>query len=696
VRTPSSVGRRAALAAALVALAACESNTPPTPPTCQSGYHASGASCVRDVLDLSSAMSRVETIQVDQIARGTKQPDILKLRGPATDEVRKRLYLSGTLSPQIAVIDATTDTIIDAIDVGTPGYVSKYLVVNPTTGILYFTTLEAQQLYRVDPTTKKVSAPISVTGGGALAVDAVHDRVYATAKDEIRIYDGALTLLAKVTATGVSDLKVDAAGSRLFAVQPPATVNVYDLSNPASVTVQKSYTLPSTNPKLQARFVIEGGGRIYVGCDPGAEVIIDEASGAMQPVQLGVNVGSAVLLGDALYVLTGYPFKAGYLPDADAAYGVIYVLDAVTGAQRATIQGGMQGEGFAIYGSGAAAKLYLANTGEATLAVYDLASRTLTKKIDSGTSIEDIVVRPSDGSLVLRNRLGGSSLLLLKDHAVTSAPQPGNWPTRTLFDETKGVVYTLSHYQSQVTAFEADTLAVRDPISLGVARLRSDALSTMALDSVGQKLYAALPELGQVVAVDLKTGRAGAPVTIEGFDASKVDSPAALQVATNGKLGRVYVLSVPQKKLSVFDSSLGLLRSLDLAASYPSPIGGNPIDVVVSDDDAARVYVGSLVLDAEGTSITGHLPEGDKVVGIYRAGERLYAAAYVSPSSPAARDGHERLVELERKGLTVTRRFDLTPVNFVKSAYAFDFARGLAYAGYFETGSVDVIRIGLP
>ncbi|MBI3663443.1 MAG: hypothetical protein HY234_10395 [Acidobacteria bacterium] len=636
----------------------------------------------------SSGITRVETLAIDRLARGSAQPNIIKLRRPLVDEQRNRVYFTGTLTPWLGVINTTTDQIVDAIDLGLHGYLSKQLALNPSTGILYFTTIEDQRLYRLDPVTRQRSAPVDVKGGGALSVDGVNDRVYAAAQGEIRVYDGNLALQRTLGGVQVLSLEVAPATSRLYVTtrgQFPE-VKVFDTATLAELA---SYSMPGG---LVPRFITTAGGRIYVSCDPQAVVIVDEASGQMRSTSLPANVGATAVLGGVLYVMTGYPYRAGYLPGADGAYGFVEVLDATTGARRATVQGGLQADGFDLHG--AAGKLYIGNTGDSYIDVFELSTLTRSKRIDTATSLEDIVVRPSDGALVVRNRLGGgNSLLLVKNGVVSEAPAPGNWPSATLLDPSSGLVYSLSHYESSVAAFDAQTLAPQPAIPLGVPRLRTDALSTAALDASAHRLYAALPELGQLVAVDLVTRTAGAPVAVPGFDTATADGPGLMQLAVNSRLGRVYLFAPRMKKLFVYDSALALLRATDLSTALGSATGSVTLGQVFSDDGAGRLYVGALALDAEGTNVVARLPEGDKVVAADAAGNRLYAVSFVSPSAPAANDGHERLVELDPSSFAVLRRFDLLPIDTVKSAFGFDFARGLAYAGYFETGTLDVLRL---
>ena len=88
-------------------------------------------------------------------------------------------------------------------------------------------------------------------------------------------------------------------------------------------------------------------------------------------------------------------------------------------------------------------KLYAANTGDCSVTVYDLNDDyRLLKYIDVGTTIEDLTISPLDGTLFLRNRLGGSEIYNLDLatstlHTISNGDRVGTkgiglWPTSLL------------------------------------------------------------------------------------------------------------------------------------------------------------------------------------------------------------------------------------------------------------------------
>ena len=141
-------------------------------------------------------------------------------------------------------------------------------------------------------------------------------------------------------------------------------------------------------------------------------------------------------------------------------------------------------------------------------------------------------------------------------------------------------------------------------------------------------------------------------MTVPGFDVARAEGPGLLQLAVNERRGRVYLFSPKQLSLFVYDRSLALLRTTVLPQEATAA-AGSMLDGVTSDDANDRLFLLSMILDAEGEQVTGSLPDGDRVVALYPEGDRIFAAKAVARSSPAAADGHDRLVEIRAPTLEV-------------------------------------------
>ena len=257
------------------------------------------------------------------------------------------------------------------------------------------------------------------------------------------------------------DVEVVPSIGRLYASVAPATVKARD-DEPYGIA---SYTLPG----LMARFITATSGKIYVTCAPKSVVMIDPHTSSMTTITFDNETGNTSVFGGSLYVMTGYPFRAGTQPNADGAYGIVEVVDAATGAKQTSFYSGLQSDGMAIHAS--SAKMYIANTGDSYVDVVDLTTHARSKRIDSATSIEDIIVRPSDGALVVRNPRGGNSLSSSMEGAWQRSVS-GNWPTRPCSNEDQYSPYAQPS-RKQGVGFDIETLGSISSVSLGVARLRS-------------------------------------------------------------------------------------------------------------------------------------------------------------------------------------------------------------------------------
>lgn len=102
-----------------------------------------------------SSSSPLLTINVNSKANRISFNNILKLLNPAIDSEGRRLYVCGTKSTSMAVIDTDSDVLIDTFEIGNA---CGYLVFNKSDGNLYSTEIGGRnKVYKIDPTAKKVS-----------------------------------------------------------------------------------------------------------------------------------------------------------------------------------------------------------------------------------------------------------------------------------------------------------------------------------------------------------------------------------------------------------------------------------------------------------------------------------------------------------------------------------------------------------
>jgi len=363
------------------------------------------------------------------------------------------------------------------------------------------------------------------------------------------------------------------------------------------------------------------------------------------------------------------------------------VRDAFTGAKETELWTDLESLYFDI--DQTTGRLFYTATGRGTVGVVRLSDLATLAKLDVATTIADVVVHPADGSLYLKDRLGGSTVYHVNPATatLTGTLNPGNWPTKILLDAGRNRLYALSHYEAKVAVFNIATDAKVMDISLGTQRARTDALSTMAINHTTGKLYAIIPELGALTMVN--ADGAGAPVTVsvEGFTPNpQGGGPGKLQMAVNESLGRLFVFNTEAKRLNIYNGTTLALLGYSTISAYN--LTSPPMDLLFSDDAGGRLFVGPHIVDPTTGAVTGSLPTGKKVIAVDRSAGHIYLWDIITSGF------FERVYEYDLNLSGVLRQWDFSPLMGVYSAFGFDFARGKMYAGYFDRGTLDVVDLG--
>lgn len=630
----------------------------------------------------------IQDIPIHWIATGQYHPNIVKLTNIVIDEDRGRAYFAGSLSRHIGVINTQTYQLVDAIDTGVNGFTFKFLRINPTTGILYLFVLETGQLYRIDPVGRVVSQPISVQR--APIIDPVSHRLYITEMpDKIRIYNENLQLQESVQGlVDPGELFVDAENNRLYMLHtfppPRAGVSVFNLTTKAFI---RRYNMPTGFDGLPKSIYV-GNGKIYVASNSFRNSLsildVDTGSGIFIPIT--ESVGPMELFQGQLYQMTGFPFYPGYLPQADGSYGILESRNALTGQKNWDLWTDLETTYFDIDSS--SGRLIYTATGNGMIGVLDLGTRNRITEIDVTTTIEDVLVHPTDGSLYLRNRLGGSKIYRLNpfQREISHVLQPGKWPTKIILDEGRNQLYALSHYEAKVSVFHLTThQKVRD-IPLQTQRARTDALSTMCLNSTTGFLYVIMPETGTLTKISADGSGEPTTITIPNFDPTRARGPGELHLAVNELLNRVYLFHRQTKRLQIYSGDSFQLLGSSIIQEFNQPI--SPLDLLHCDEARGRLFVGPHIVDVQSGAMIGRIPQGLKIVGARPDGSRYFVLDRVSPPF------REKVIEYDSDFQNVVHQWDFAPIQGIFSAFGFDFSRNRLYVGYFERGELGVHRLG--
>lgn len=542
------------------------------------------------------------------------------------DENRRRVYFTASLSRYIGIIDVDSLRMIGTVDSHVEGFVSRFVFLNPSTGILYIFVIETSRLYRINPDSGTVSTPITVGRGPVL--DTTANRLYISQPpDKIRIYSDMLQSADSLTGVNApGELFIDTTQRKLYVVNsappPQSGVSVYNIDTKQLI---RKYTMPAGFDGIPKGINVSNG-KIYITGNTRKHSlsIIDEASGAGIIIPITENGLQMKIYNGKLYQMTGYPYYAGYLPNADGSYGIIEVRDAVSVNKISEIQADLQTLYFDIDQS--TGKLFYTATARGIIGVVDLANNATIKKIDVATTIEDILVHPADRSVYLRNRLGGSTIYRVHPSTGTlmNTLIPGKWPTKILLDESRGHLYALSHYEANISVFNIATDEKVLDIPLGTQKGRTDALSTMAIDRLLGKLYVIMPELGTLTMVNSDGSGTPLTVSIEGFTPDPSGGgPGKLHIAVNESLHRVYVFITDSKRLNIYDGTSLSLMNYPIISEFNPPVRP-PLDLLFSDDVGGRLFVGPHILNPNTGTVIGLIPSGQKVIAINPSRNRHY------------------------------------------------------------------------
>ncbi len=392
------------------------------------------------------------------------------------------------------------------------------------------------------------------------------------------------------------------------------------------------------------------------------------------------------------YKDTGYPFKVGYLQDENAAYGVIEIKSS-SGEGIGQIKHGPDGLYFDI--DQMTGKLYATNTGDGSISIFDLnKSNIKIKDIPVGVSVDEIALNNKTNGIYTRNRLGGNiiSYFDLDAKEITIIPNEntagsngiGMWPTQMIYDEDR--LYILSHFGARIDVINSVTNKLITHIPVGLkTKPRTDNISTMVMDRGRKILYAAFPELGALAIVDVKNLKQIKILKIENFDVEKTNmnpGPAKIILSIDEKRCKLYIYLSEQKILNVYDTNSNILQKI-------IPIVVKSTErMMTSNPEKGILYFGNKILDSNTLEEKGTFAKGEKVISFDNAKNRVYLSAII-PTGPAKMI--EKVYEFEDSILK--REWTLTPILSIPSSFAFDFINNKFYAGYFESGVVDVFDL---
>lgn len=388
------------------------------------------------------------------------------------------------------------------------------------------------------------------------------------------------------------------------------------------------------------------------------------------------------------YKETGYPFRAGYLQNENASYGVIEIRDS-SGNMIDQIKHGPDALYFDI--DQKTGRLYTTNSGDGSISIYDLDNnRRKIKDIDVGTIVDEIVLNPKSGGIYIRNRIGGSTIFYYnqKTKKLTTIPNEnmpgpkgiGMWPTQIIYDDNK--LYVLSHYGGRIDVIDTLTHEVSRRIDLNLSyKPRTDGISTMVMDRDRKILYAAFPELAELAVADANTFKHLKTIQIKGFEMES-PGPARIVLALDEKLNSLFVYLPDLEMLYVYDTN-----TYSLKRSIPIYVGRTE-KIMMSNSQKGVLYVGYKILDAESLEEIGTFNRGTRIIAFDNSRDRVY----LTDMAPFRRGSKIEKV-YEYVGLTLNREWTLSPILSIPSTFDFAFDNNRFYVGYYEPAMVEAFDL---
>lgn len=442
---------------------------------------------------------------------GTDVPNTVKNLPMGYDETGGRLYTGGIAEPYLLVIDPTKGHPDAAIDLETSMSGVANVLIDGARQKLIWINRQSETVRVIDLKTRKVIAKVDgqIPQGDKYPVkDAVYDAktglawVVNSAAASVKAY--GLDASVVKTIAGLKhpmSLSLNGDATSLYILDAPSM----------QLGALYRYDLAKSELKELRRF--EGEGRpprhIHFTADGKLLLVKELEVTALDAVTLAEKWRTT--LADAPAEITdcggesAFLLKEAGIKNQDALSEVAF-LEPATGRLIATTKVRYEASWLACDGPNR--RLFVSNGGDGSVSEITLASHSVTATLDAGNAAEEVDVDSKSGARIIRNRLGGSALYVWKSGSDTLTPLTDTkWPLEVFMDSDRRRIHAVSHYESKVFSWDADTLDPLASLSLGVANNYTDTLGDGDYDVAGGIAGFVFPETGAAAAVDLANGK---------------------------------------------------------------------------------------------------------------------------------------------------------------------------------------------
>jgi len=563
----------------------------------------------------------IETIKIGQKLGQRFQPT-LQPCAIGIDEQQHRAYLASAISPNFPILDIDSAKQVGVLSAPfTPNGERLSILVNPTNSLLYFYSAETphdslKTIYAVNPAQNLVVATCSYSA--AIRDIALHhrqNRLYVADGSVLRVLDGA-TLEQKDTLVMpfvIGCIALDSLHDRLYAVAKEPTAGqgrftMHTLTSPHSLV--KTLTFPNTAPVLRA-FVDTNWNRFLLATPTQVRIFQLGSNAPVKTVPLNGTYSQFI------YAPSNERFYAmndnGYAANGERGqFGKLLSLGFID-ETRDSVRLGLKPSGLAL--DETRARLAVVAEQQATVFWYDMNTLKPDMTTELAFHFDDLALAPDGLTMYLANHLGKSQRLWLYSfigQELNDVPT-GTWTTTFATDSARGRIFALAHQENAVYILSTftNTAVGKTPI-FGFKEQRSEALSTMCFDRAKQKMYVAMPEHKSIAVLDLATSATEKSLKIWGYNFSERERGLGkIQMVFAPSVNKLYVLRTNQKRLNIYNLNTSVLTdSLNLANHWTPTMSLWSENLLTFDAVGKRIFVGGVGIDCNTNKVSGKVLSG--------------------------------------------------------------------------------------
>ncbi len=627
----------------------------------------------------------IETVKIGQ-KLGQRFPTTLQPCSIAIDEYRNRAYCASPVSPIFPMF--ATDS-LQQIGVVNPPFTPSgdklNILVNPASGLLYFYPSETQHdsiktLYAINPVQNQVVTTSTYSSGiQDIAVLNKNNRLFIADGRILRVLDGTTlrqqdTLLMPFV---IGAIALDSLHDRLYAVaKDPGAVSkdpaagaqgrfaMHTLTPPYPLV--RSFTYPNATTVLRA-FIDTNWNRFLLATPTHVRIFQLGSNAPVRTVPLrGTYSHFAYSAATERFFAMNDNGNAAH--GEHGYFGKLLSLGFIDDT-RDSVRLGLKPSAMAL--DEIHTRLAVASEQQSAVFWYDMNTLKPETTNELAIHFDDLALAPDGQTLYMANHLGKSQRLLLYTfigQEISEVPT-GTWTTTFAVDSSHGRVFALSHQENAVYMLSTFTnTAIGKALLFGFKEQRGDALSTMSFDKARQKMYVALPEYKSIAVLDLATSATEKTLKIWGYNYGAGESGTGkIQMVLAPDVNKLYVLRATQKRLNIYNLNTSILiDSLSLASHWTPSMSLWSENLLTYDPLAKRVYVGAIGIDCGTNRITHHLPTAARFLG-YNSKETILYSITQSGATLIAQEHDPQTLAITASRVLHNTASPISPVVYLDS-----------------------------